>query len=135
MHLLVSVLMSVLALFRCGAGTLPAPTGPQSVGTRILYLSDGRRSSPDKDGAGRPVVVQLWYPAEPGSGTGPAPYFPAPALLELMVDLGYYGQPVDAIRSWGELDTHARLDADFAAGGPFSVLLFSHGLGCARASY
>ena len=53
MLLLVSLLMSAPALFG-GESVLPAPTGPRPVGTRILYLSDGRRSSPVGDGIAQP---------------------------------------------------------------------------------
>jgi hypothetical protein len=54
---------------------LPKPTGPYAVGTSILYMVDGSRiedASPVR-GAKRELVVQLWYPAEPGQGKV-APY-------------------------------------------------------------
>src|SRR5262245_30042981 len=124
-----------IALLTHGTGQgLPTPTGSRPVGTRVSCWIDRSRPAPTGEGSGRPIMVQLWYPAAaptgpsggPVSGKGPAPYVPDPNLLELMIDQGYYGQTPELIRSWTEIDTHARLDAEPAADGPFPVLLFSH---------
>jgi len=60
---------------------LPPPAGPFRVGT-VLWDIDrsGRGSLPSARGD-CPLSVQLWYPAEPGTGDGPAPYRPGAALL------------------------------------------------------
>jgi len=116
-------------------GGLPPPTGPHPVGTRIHALVDRARTAPAPPGEARPVMVQLWYPCDGSSGTGPAPYLPDPSLVELLVDLDYYGQGETNLRAWSTLDTHARLEAAPAAGGPFPLLLLSHGLGVSRANY
>ncbi len=57
---------------------LPTPTGPFQVGTVLWGIHPG--SVPSARG-GCPVSVQLWYPAELGSGDGRAPYRPASAGL------------------------------------------------------
>jgi dienelactone hydrolase len=50
----------VLPMFR-----LPAPSGPYSVGTRTLHLTDSNRKEMHQGArpGNREVVVQLWYPA------------------------------------------------------------------------
>jgi dienelactone hydrolase len=60
---------------------LPPPAGPFRVGT-VLWDIDrsGRGSLPSARGD-CPLSVQLWYPAEPETGDGPAPYRPGAALL------------------------------------------------------
>jgi dienelactone hydrolase len=60
---------------------LPPPAGPFPVGT-VLWGIDrpGAGSLPLASG-GCPLSVQLWYPAESGSGDGPAPYRPNGAGL------------------------------------------------------
>jgi dienelactone hydrolase len=60
---------------------LPPPAGPFPVGT-VLWDIDRSGAdwfSPARGGC--PVSVQLWYPAEPGGGDGPAPYRPSGAAL------------------------------------------------------
>jgi dienelactone hydrolase len=55
---------------------LPPPAGPFQVGTVVW---EANRSSAGFFPSARgvcPVSVQLWYPAEPRTGTGPAPYRP-----------------------------------------------------------
>jgi dienelactone hydrolase len=60
---------------------LPPPAGPFQVGT-VLWETDrtGTESFSSARG-GCPLSVQLWYPAERGSGDGRAPYRPGAALL------------------------------------------------------
>ena len=93
---------------------LPKPTGPYAVGTSILYMVDGSRiedASPVR-GAKRELVVQLWYPAEPGQGKV-APYR---RQEETTFESSY--QAV--------LPTNSRVDAPVAlAGTPYPVLLFN----------
>ena len=60
---------------------LPPPVGPFPVGTVLWGLDrPGAVSLPSASG-GCPLSVQLWYPAEPGSGDGRAPYRPNGASL------------------------------------------------------
>jgi pimeloyl-ACP methyl ester carboxylesterase len=58
-------------------GTLstPKPTGPYTVGTRILELTDATRVDPyAADGSKRDLLVRLWYPASPQQTCIPAEY-------------------------------------------------------------
>jgi dienelactone hydrolase len=60
---------------------LPPPTGPLQVGT-VLWGIDGSGTGSLPSARGScPVSVQLWYPAEPGTGDGRAPYRPDGASL------------------------------------------------------
>lgn len=52
------------------------PQGPYSVGTTSLMLEDpdrGETATADPDDR-RKLMIQIWYPAKAGTGTGPAPY-------------------------------------------------------------
>ena len=60
---------------------LPAPRGPFTVGTVLWDVDRSGAASFAPARAGCPVSVQLWYPAEPGSGDGRAPYRPSGAGL------------------------------------------------------
>jgi dienelactone hydrolase len=60
---------------------LPPPTGPFRVGTVLWDIDRSGTGSFLSAGGGCPLSVQLWYPAEPGTGDGPAPYRPEGATL------------------------------------------------------
>jgi predicted dienelactone hydrolase len=97
--------------------SLPKPTGPYPVGTRIIYLKDPGRM--EHEGLPRELIVQLWYPAA-SSKNHLAAYQRMP---ETSLATSY--------RSvlWSD----SRKDAPFATnGGPFVVLLFNHRWGGVR---
>jgi dienelactone hydrolase len=60
---------------------LPPPAGPFQVGTVLWDVNRSYTGSFPSGRGGCPVSVQLWYPAEPGSGDGRAPYNPGGAGL------------------------------------------------------
>jgi predicted dienelactone hydrolase len=105
---------------------LPAPTGPQAVGTTSWTLVDADREETFRPGSRRQVRVQAWYPAVQGSGGTLAPYLAegpsdARTLGALMRSPGSY----DAL---GGVATHARLDAPPApVPEHLPLLVFSHG--------
>lgn len=82
---------------------LPPPSGPDAVG--LVELDDTTRA---------------WYPAEPGTGTGPAPYVSA----ELAVGLGLDPADVATVSTSAELDALPR-----ESGGPRPVVVLSPGFG------
>jgi len=96
--------------------TLPKPTGPYPVGTRIIYLRDTSRieeKSP-RPGMPRELIVQIWYPADLSNNTL------ATYQRRLETTLGTSYRSV--------LYTNSRIDAPVATqGGPFPILLFNHG--------
>jgi predicted dienelactone hydrolase len=101
---------------------LPAPTGRFTVGTTALTVSD--RSRPSPDGSPRTLKVTVWYPAGGGTEGQRAPYLREQAALEVMASYGR--NPAASALLARDVETHARLDAPFAAG-RFPALVFSHG--------
>ena len=96
--------------------TLPKPTGPYQVGTRIIYLRDTSRieeKSP-RPGMPRELIVQIWYPADLSN------HSLATYQRRSETTLGTSYRSV--------LLTNSRVDAPVATkGGPFPILLFNHG--------
>jgi hypothetical protein len=88
---------------------LPTPTGPDVVGTTVTYLVDSSRSDPDFR-AGRPITLQLWYPAKRRTERW-APYLVERGLSDLLARQQYYGVDSAALSKWASLRTHSLLDA------------------------
>ena len=110
---------------------LPKPSGTFAIGTATVYLTDSTRRDVDLPD-GRPITVQLWYPA---TGDGPvARYLVERSLLASMLRNDYYGIDTTALRAWGTLATHAHIDAS-PVRGKHPLIAFSVGLGVARANY
>ncbi|NUM45915.1 MAG: hypothetical protein HUU38_14515 [Anaerolineales bacterium] len=113
---------------------IPAPTGPYAVGTTTLHLTDTNRTDPyAPDPANlREIMVQIWYPAEAGTGT------PAPWMTNIEI-------VAPAISDWIEMPTffldHLKYSTTNSypnmpvseAETQFPVLIFSHGFGGFRA--
>ena len=104
--------------------TLPAPTGPEPVGTATVRLVDTSRSEPFAAGKRREVVMQLWYPARARGGS-PAPYLTA---AEARVLKGGFRVSASVLV---HTRTHAALEAPGKPGRRPLVLL-SPGLGLGR---
>jgi dienelactone hydrolase len=112
---------------------LPLPTGPRLVGTRVLHLVDAARGD-GRFAAGRPITLQLWYPAADASGGERAPYLVEVGLAGVLAERGYYDVEAERIAAWARSETSSRLDAAPAAGA-HPLLTFSVGLGVVRAHY
>ncbi len=112
--------------------SLPRPTGQYPVGTVVNYLNDGTRRD-SVFPTGRPINLQLWYPAAHAS-EHPAPYFPEPGLRPALEHYGYYDMSAATFAAWSALATHSSLDAPPTAG-RHPLLAFSVGLGMIRANY
>lgn len=111
---------------------LPAPTGVAALGTTVVYLTDSTRRD-SVFTAGRPVTVQLWYPAARAAGPR-APYLFEPGLGALLLRIDYYGIDSSALRSWATMRTHARVDAP-AESARHPLVVVSVGQGVIRANY
>src|SRR5690348_7482587 len=98
---------------------LPALSGPDRVGTRVLHLVDRTRIDRSFRSGHRELMVQLWYPSG-GSGTGYAPYMPA--AIAATIERAYH-LPAGIV---SRIRTHARTAATVAAGA-HPVLLYSPG--------
>lgn len=60
---------------RNAINTVPTPSGPNKVGTRVIDLVDSMRSDPyHATGARRELAVRFWYPTAFTRGCKPAPY-------------------------------------------------------------
>lgn len=111
--------------------TLPAPTGPYSVGRAITEWTDHARTDPlaPHPGTPRRLSVWLWYPASPEADAKPAPYTPgAWAGLHMSAPPGWGETSFDQVR------VHAVADAPVAAG-RFPVVVLEPGLGFAAPQY
>lgn len=91
-----------------GTDAAYAERGPHQVGTRTLALDDGRR-------------VVVWYPAADSARSAPAETFDIASLLSPALQ----AQIPAELRPQYEIDAHP--GAEPADGGPFPVILFSHG--------
>ncbi|GAA4985653.1 hypothetical protein [Kitasatospora paranensis] len=113
--------------------TLPAPAGPNQVGTVDLHLVDHSRPDPWQPGRSRELMVTLWYPAQPGRGGAPAPQLPAGTAAAFAQSLQQqFGLPLDTA-DWAGTLTHSRPGAPARAGhGGLPVVLYSPGEGGLR---
>ena len=110
--------------------TLPAPTGPDRIGTVSLHLID--RSRPDPWQAGstqRELMVSVWYPARHTQR------YPLARQMESGAAAGFdqgntTGIPAGKV-DWAATRTHAHLDAPVRPG-PHPVVLYSPGAGDPR---
>jgi predicted dienelactone hydrolase len=102
---------------------LPAPSGPDGVGTAALLAHDATRPGPTENG--RALLVRFWYPAQ-ASDVQPAPYFLDAERAAQNLASGPFPLPADLF----EL-THgsARPFVAPAAATPRPVLLLSTGWG------
>ncbi|MEU5860539.1 hypothetical protein ABZ815_05170 [Nonomuraea sp. NPDC047529] len=99
--------------------TLPPPTGPNKIGTRMLRLVDSTRRDDWVEGQPvRELMVQLWYPTSASSGTL-APYMAKGAEART--------RQINAIPDEVKLPvTHAYLNAPIAPGA-HPVIVYAHG--------
>ncbi|HEY7131108.1 MAG TPA: alpha/beta fold hydrolase [Candidatus Limnocylindrales bacterium] len=107
--------------------SLPDPTGPHAIGTLTRHWIDRDRRDIFRgpDAGPRELMVQAWYPTDAGAPGPTAPYVDDARTLEQLALL--MGLPQAAFAGLAWLPTHALRDAPIAAGGPYPVLLFSHG--------
>jgi dienelactone hydrolase len=111
---------------------LPAPRGGAAVGTTLALLADTSRRDATFAG-GRPIAVQLWYPA--ARARGPiAPYLFDRGLGAELLRGPYYGLDTATLARWPALQTHSLVDAPVASG-RHPLVTLSVGLGVIRANY
>ncbi|MGN4123757.1 alpha/beta hydrolase family protein [Lysinibacillus sphaericus] len=109
--------------------SFPEPTGEYTVGTQAFHLIDETRKEfvvPNNQ-VNRELLVQVYYPAEKGTGH-PSPYFEnIDALTEQLSTT--QGFPYIATTHLGLTDTHSYKDATpVMAHDKFPLLLFAHGM-------
>ncbi len=132
---LAAALVAYLLVFHNHPLTLPAPTGPYSVGRSEYDWVDAGRSDPLADQADqkRELPVWVWYPATPSPQSPLAPYLPPVWISAPGQDQGagaYLQSDFASIR------THAFVDAPLAgAGSAYPVLLMQPGMGPVPTDY
>ena len=98
--------------------TAPAPTGPNSVGTRVVHFVDSTREDPfTGNGSKRELMVRFWYPTGVTSDCKPAEYT-SPAVWSYFSEL--MGVPLP------EVKTNSCEDA-IVASGAHPVVVFTPG--------
>ncbi|KAA2256001.1 family membership [Solihabitans fulvus] len=117
--------------------TLPAPTGPFAVARTSYDWVDQSRTdgfAPDPSQK-RELVVWIWYPADPATGSGPADYMPTPWRTAL----ANYQGPLNSTflsRDPAVVHTHSIADARVATDQPtFPVVLLRSGVGALATEY
>lgn len=104
--------------------------GPYPVGTTTMVLKDERREEPATDDPAdrRKLMIQIWYPASPGTGTGPSPYIEhLPVVLEGLRQA--ISIPPLLLGQLKYVQPHSTQDAELSTDQDrYPVLLFSHGL-------
>lgn len=137
---LVVALLAMAASQSCAPSvpTLPAPTGPHSVGRVSFHWVDASRPEiAGAAGARRELMVYVWYPAA-GAGTVRAPYVPGADRLASSPAAGplsrLFGPSWPSIVS-ARLQSHSFEGAPPAAGPKLPVLVFSPGAGVTIFAY
>jgi predicted dienelactone hydrolase len=99
--------------------TLPAPTGPDPIGTVSLHLVQNGRPDPWVPGRTRELMVSLWYPARHAGRYPTAPYMTPGAWASLVHNQGF---PASVVVP--QTDGHDGAPVDRLPGG-LPVVLYS----------
>ncbi|WP_445271890.1 alpha/beta hydrolase family protein [Streptomyces bambusae] len=110
---------------------LPRPTGRLAVGRDTLHLVDRTRKDPWVPTADRELMLSLYYPARPHTGSSPAPYVTLPEA-QATVAAWKVGDLVTPER-FAALRTSAREGAR-PQPGRFPLVVLSPGFGMPRAT-
>ena len=106
------------ALAGGGTQAVPIPTGPEPVGTRVLWLVDSARPDPYlHSGAKRELLVRFWYPANLVQACKKADYT-SPRVWSYFSQLAGVHLP--------EVITNSCMDAPLTEGA-HPVVVFTHG--------
>lgn len=114
-------------------GALPGPTGPFAIGRVTVHWIDQSRIEPlSPNHAGRELMVDIWYPADPSAGIL-ASYLNVPVFEQALGAVGFQKQFGDAsgVIQRG-VPTHAVVNAPFVgstkgSAKPAPLLIFSPG--------
>ncbi|OME77178.1 dienelactone hydrolase [Paenibacillus sp. FSL A5-0031] len=111
---------------------LPEPTGEFKVGTQTFHFVDTKREEifdEARDGK-RELMVQVWYPAQAGTGQY-APFIPDPQILRYMA--GNYGLPGFTLQHLKYVSSHAYSGAEVSsAQTSYPLILANPGFGSSR---
>lgn len=108
--------------------SIPVPSGPYQVGTRLYELTDPSRKEiySGKDEARR-FMIQVWYPSEPSSSDQRAPWMSNAKIFAPAIAC-QIGMPVFFLDHLALVKIPAYQDSKIASSTiAFPVILFSHG--------
>ncbi|GIO54465.1 alpha/beta hydrolase family protein [Paenibacillus cineris] len=111
---------------------LPEPTGNFKVGTQTFHLVDTKRDEifDEARDRKRELMVQVWYPAQAGTGKY-APFIPNTPILRYMA--ANYGLPGFTFQHLKYVSSHAYSDADISsAQTSYPLILANPGNGSSR---
>jgi predicted dienelactone hydrolase len=107
---------------------LPLPGGPYAVGTLTMQWTDPTRPEPSTPtpGDNRTIMVQVWYPAVPDANARPGPWMDrldvaGPTMATFLRLPSFFLDHAELLK------THSYPAAPAATGGPFPVVIYSHG--------
>lgn len=106
----------------------PSAAGPYVVGYTEIILTDTSRN---QDIGGRPIAVDIWYPADPENNG--QPLLPAEYVMDPYDQYGFddIGLPTTPSTVWEEFGVDPAFQAPTPSpDGPFPLLVFSPGWGC-----
>ena len=109
--------------------TIPAPSGPYQVGTRIYELVDTSRKElySGKDEARR-FMIQVWYPSEAGTSSEQAPWMENAQIFTPAIATNIIEMPPFFMDHLALAKVPAYKDAQVAQGNEaYPIILFSHG--------
>ena len=108
--------------------SIPAPSGPYPVGTRIYELTDSsRKEIYSGEDQARRFAIQIWYPSEPSPSDRRAPWMSRPDIFGPAIS-EYLGMPSFFLDHLALVEIPAFQESDVApSSGGYPVILFSHG--------
>ena len=127
---LVLIVVAAALPFLLPVPHLPDPGGPYAIGTTTYHLEDINRPEifGESPGGNRELMLQIWYPADPGTAEEPAPWFDQLDIAASVIS-ERLGLPSFFLGHLNLVKTHALINAfPHSDAAPYPLLLFSHGL-------
>jgi dienelactone hydrolase len=130
----VGLLVTILAPVVLPVPEIPAPGGPEPIGTMTVHLIDRDRDEPygERPGGPREITAQVWYPARDSDDAARVPWSQDWEVVAPAVARGM-GLPSWFWNHTGYTLSHAREELPRAEG-TFPVLVYSHGWGGVRSN-
>lgn len=132
LFIVIGLIVTACFLYVFPVFDLPAPAGELKVGTQVFHFVDPRREETfGKTATGkRELMVQVWYPAQAGTGKY-APFIPDTRILRYMAS--NYGLPGFAFQHLKYVSSHAYPGAEVSsAQTSYPLILANPGFGSSR---
>ncbi|NOU90612.1 dienelactone hydrolase [Paenibacillus sp. LMG 31460] len=132
LFIVIGLIATACSLYVFPVFGLPAPTGELKVGTQVFHFVDpSREETFGKTATGkRELMVQVWYPAQAGTGEY-APFIPDTRILRYMA--ANYGLPGFTFQHLKYVSSHAYSRAEVSsAQTSYPLILANPGFGSSR---